>query len=357
MKRSRYAEEPGNLRDSGEKASKLPRSEVEKIIDAKIRTAVEQSDFRMKNLLDRILEVNNELTYDVRIKKLEAHVKKIQRRGDAVFSYVRKLRASGNLGGSSTSPSVQSLRCISPLEAAVNTARMSANGGSVIDSTLVSSADMDLEIIGGRKPTKGFWHNLRSKKEVVDLTDEDRAEGSEVIFVSQPSQENLEPSSTPPVAVASGEEKQSASQEERVSSSVQLEEEGWQSKLHPFPDTPFPKELPLAAASHNLPQKAEVKLAWIGSAQELGIAWNVDRKDPHVAEMDSYHIYISHENKNGNFTPWKCIDVIKAMPLPMGCKVSGCKGDKRLCFVVVGKDIYGRFGPYSEVRAVAPGQS
>lgn len=99
-----------------------------------------------------------------------------------------------------------------------------------------------------------------------------------------------------------------------------------------------------------------MKLARIGSAQELGIAWNVERKDPHVAEMDSYYIYVSHEHKNGTFSEWKCLGVIKAMPLPMACKVSDCKGDKRLCFIVVGKDIFGRYGPYSDVRTVAPGQ-
>uniref|UniRef100_A0A672RZ64 Activating transcription factor 7-interacting protein 1-like n=1 Tax=Sinocyclocheilus grahami TaxID=75366 RepID=A0A672RZ64_SINGR len=151
-------------------------------------------------------------------------------------------------------------------------------------------------------------------------------------------------------------EKQSVTEEDRVSSSVQLEEEDWHSKLHPFPETQFPKELPVVAATYNLPQKPVVKLARIGSAQELGIAWTVDQKDPHVAEMDCYYIYVSHENKSGTFSGWKCLGEIKAMPLPMACKVSDCKGDKRLCFIVVGKDIFGRYGPYSDIRTVASGQ-
>ncbi len=94
-----------------------------------------------------------------------------------------------------------------------------------------------------------------------------------------------------------------------------------------------------------------MKLARIGSAQELGIAWNVDRKDAHVAEMDCYYIYVSHEHKNGTFSGWKCLGEIKAMPLPMACKVSDCKGDKRLSFIVVGKDIFGRYGPYSDIAS------
>ncbi|RXN26650.1 activating transcription factor 7-interacting 2-like isoform X1 [Labeo rohita] len=273
---------------------------VEKIIADKVVTAVEQSDYKMKNLMERINEVNSEPKYDARIQKLEAHVRKIKRRGDAVFAYIRKFRSLGSS------------------------------------------------------------QSQRSKNPVVDLTEEDRAARlKEESLVTQeldqqlePSSKLKQPSSTPPVAIK--EENQSVPEEDRVSSSVQLEEEAWHSKLPPFPDTPFPKELPVVAASHNLPQKPVVKLARIGSAQELGIAWNVDRKDPHAAEMDCYYIYVSHEHKNGTFSGWKCLGEIKAMALPMACKVSDCKGDKRLCFIVVGKDVFGRYGPYSDIRTVAP---
>lgn len=134
-------------------------------------------------------------------------------------------------------------------------------------------------------------------------------------------------------------------------------QQNWHSKLHPFPETPFPQELPLAAATHNLPQKPTLKLARIGHAKGIGIVWSVDVKDPHVAEMDCYYIYVASEQKNGTFSEWKCLGVIKAMPLPMACKLSDCKVDKRLCFIVVGKDIFGRYGPYSDIHSVGPGQT
>lgn len=362
MKRSRY-EDSGTLQlasSSGQKANKLPRSEVEKIISDKVGNAVEQSDYKMKNLMERISEVNGEPRYDAKIKNLEAHVRKIKRRGDAVFAYIRKCRSLGishsQFLPSLSPPSGQLQRCISPAESLINTSRGSVNGGSISDNASVSSADNEGDVTL-RRPKEGFWQSLRSKKKVVDLTEEDKGER----LVAQTSDQNLKPSkkskpsSTPPPK-AIKEENPSITEEDRVTFSVQFKEEDWHSKLHPFPDTPFPKELPVAAASHNLPQKPVVKLARIGSAQELGIAWNVEQKDPHVAEMDCYHIYVSHEHKNGTFSPWKCLGVIKAMPLPMACKVSDCKGDKRLCFIVVGKDIFGRFGPYSDIRTVARGQ-
>ncbi|XP_016338143.1 activating transcription factor 7-interacting protein 2-like isoform X2 [Sinocyclocheilus anshuiensis] len=367
MKRSRYEDDSGTLhmvQDSGQKANKLPRSEVVKIISDKVVTAVEQSDYKMKNLMERIGEVNGEPRYDARIKKLEAHVRKIKRRGDAIFAYIRKFRSLGISQSPPplSPPPVQPQRCISPAELINNISRNSVNGGCFSNNASVSSADNDCEMTTLRRPKKGFWQSLQSKNQVVDLTEEDRARLNEEGLVTQPSDQKLElskpeqlkPSSTPPIAIK--EKNQSVMEEDSVSSSVQLEEVDWHSKLHPFPDTPFPKELPVIAASYNLPQKPMVKLARIGSAQELGIAWNVDRKDPHVAEMECYYIYVSHEHKNGTFSGWKCLGEIKAMPLPMACKVSDCKGDKRLCFIVVGKDIFGRYGPYSDIRSVAPGQ-
>ncbi|XP_043091015.1 activating transcription factor 7-interacting protein 2 isoform X2 [Puntigrus tetrazona] len=371
MKRSRHEDDSATLhldQESGQNANKLPRSEIEKIISDKVVTAVEQSDSKMKNLLERIGEVNSEPRYDARIKNLEAHVRKIKRRGDAVFAYIRKFRSLGMSQNQSPPPSspppVQPQRCISPAEPVTNISRSSVNGGCFSDNALISSADNDCETTALRRPKKGFWQSLRPKNQAVELT-EDRGSAArlnEESLVTQPADQKSEPlkqerskrSSAPPVA--SKEEKLSVTEEDSVSSSVQLQEEDWHSKLHPFPDTPFPKELPVVAASYNLPQKPVLKLARIGSAQELGIAWTVDQKDPHAAEMDCYFIYVSHEHKNGTFSAWKCLGEIKAMPLPMACKVSDCKGDKRLCFIVVGKDIFGRYGPYSDIRTVASGQ-
>ncbi|XP_051571557.1 activating transcription factor 7-interacting protein 2-like isoform X2 [Myxocyprinus asiaticus] len=363
MKRSRYDEDSGSVhlvQETGLRANKLPRSEVEKIISNKVRAAVELSDHKMKDLMGRISEVKSEPKYDARIQKLEAHVMKIKRRGDAVFAYIQKVRSLGSLSFStvlSGAASGQPQQCISAAEPSINSMSSLLIGGCSSDRTSVSSADNNCGVAASKRPKKGYWESLRSKKQVVDLTEEDEAGRlNEESLFTQPSDQKVEPPEqskppgTPPTAMK-------AVEEDTVSSSVQLEEEDWHSKLPPFPDTPFPKELPVTAASYNLPQKPVVKLARIGRAQELGIAWSVDRKDPHAAEMDTYYIYVAHEHRNGTFSDWKCLGVIKAMPLPMACKVSDCSGDKRLCFIVVGKDIFGRYGPYSDVHTVGLGQT
>ncbi|KAB5554272.1 hypothetical protein PHYPO_G00048420 [Pangasianodon hypophthalmus] len=71
-------------------ALNLSTAEVQELISREVQSALEQSDKMMKALMERIQEVDNEPRYDARIRKLEAHVRKVKRRGDAVFADIRK---------------------------------------------------------------------------------------------------------------------------------------------------------------------------------------------------------------------------------------------------------------------------
>lgn len=125
------------------------------------------------------------------------------------------------------------------------------------------------------------------------------------------------------------------------------------SRLPPFPDTPFPHQLPVVAATKNMPQKPVVKVGHIQDTQGIALLWNFEEEDPHAPDMECYYIYVAQEYQDGSFTTWKTMGVIKAMPLPMACRISNRAGGKMLYFVIIGKDVYGRYGPYSEVKAVA----
>ncbi|XP_060757078.1 piggyBac transposable element-derived protein 4 isoform X1 [Neoarius graeffei] len=79
--------------DESEKASaalNFSPAEVQELISREVQSAVERSDKMMKALMERIHEVDNEPRYDARIRKLEAHIKKVKRRGDAVFADIQK---------------------------------------------------------------------------------------------------------------------------------------------------------------------------------------------------------------------------------------------------------------------------
>lgn len=125
------------------------------------------------------------------------------------------------------------------------------------------------------------------------------------------------------------------------------------SRLPPFPHTPFPNQLPAAAATKSMPQKPVVKVARIKNPQGIALLWNVEEDDPDAAAMDCYYIYVTQQRSDGTFPKWKNMGVIKAMPLPMACRVADERaGDKTLCFLVIGKDVFGRYGPYSDVHTV-----
>ncbi|XP_062388605.1 activating transcription factor 7-interacting protein 1 isoform X2 [Sardina pilchardus] len=130
--------------------------------------------------------------------------------------------------------------------------------------------------------------------------------------------------------------------------------DNWKQKLHPLPDTPFPLVLSAVAASKNVPQKLMLKVVRMTdtAAPSICLIWAVQEEDPHAPPMDSYYIYVAQENQAGDFSRWSQIGHVTATPLPMACRLSDYASNRRLCFVMVGKDQFGRYGPYSEVECI-----
>ncbi|MGH0164206.1 UNVERIFIED_CONTAM: hypothetical protein FKN15_054822 [Acipenser sinensis] len=99
-----------------------------------------------------------------------------------------------------------------------------------------------------------------------------------------------------------------------------------------------------------MPQKPEMKVAKIENPKGVGILWDLSQVDTSVASIQSYCLYVLHENANVRKLRWRCMGVIKALQLPMCCRLTKLNPG-RYHFAVVGKDIYGRYGPYSDIQS------
>ncbi|XP_056662119.1 activating transcription factor 7-interacting protein 2 isoform X4 [Monodelphis domestica] len=120
--------------------------------------------------------------------------------------------------------------------------------------------------------------------------------------------------------------------------------------LPSLPD--IPQHPVLAGFNDSLPpQKFELKLKQVLKPKGIALTWNISQINPRCAPVESYHLFICHENTTSNSkTAWKKIGEIKALPLPMACTLSQFVSSSTYYFTLQAKDIYGRYGPFCDIK-------
>ncbi|XP_057604436.1 activating transcription factor 7-interacting protein 2 isoform X1 [Hippopotamus amphibius kiboko] len=103
------------------------------------------------------------------------------------------------------------------------------------------------------------------------------------------------------------------------------------------------------------PQKPELKVKRVLRPRGIALTWNITKINPKCAPVESYHLFLCHENP-GNKLIWKKIGEIKALPLPMACTLSQFLASNKYYFTVQSKDIFGRYGPFCDIKSI-PGFS
>ncbi|XP_015427625.1 PREDICTED: activating transcription factor 7-interacting protein 2 isoform X1 [Myotis davidii] len=103
------------------------------------------------------------------------------------------------------------------------------------------------------------------------------------------------------------------------------------------------------------PQKTELKVKRVLRPRGIALTWNIAKINPKCAPVESYHLFLCHENP-GIKLIWKKVGEIKALPLPMACTLSQFLASNRYYFALQSKDIFGRYGPFCDIKAI-PGFS
>lgn len=123
--------------------------------------------------------------------------------------------------------------------------------------------------------------------------------------------------------------------------------------LPPLPEPPTPNPEMVDKIRDTLPpQKAELKVKRVLRPRGIALTWNITKINPKCAPVESYHLFLCHENTS-NKPAWKKIGEIKALPLPMACTLSQFLNSSKYYFTVQSKDIFGRYGPFCDIKSIS----
>nr|XP_034987514.1 activating transcription factor 7-interacting protein 2 [Zootoca vivipara] len=102
------------------------------------------------------------------------------------------------------------------------------------------------------------------------------------------------------------------------------------------------------------PQKLHLTVAQVENPKGFGLRWWLSKVQPWFAPLDSFHLFACLETVGkGVPTSWMKVSEIKAMPLPMACSLARFPDCSKCYFTILSKDIYGRYGPYSDIQAIS----
>ncbi|XP_070779706.1 activating transcription factor 7-interacting protein 2 [Enoplosus armatus] len=346
---------------ASEKNVKFSQSEVLTLIKQEVSRALRKNETKLQGLIETIQQLDQGVDYKSSIQKLEARINTATKRAEAALAYMTKTQKKSPL------PPRVNVGTIRPhsKDEAVQTE-------SQIDKKSVECMDKSGAFFQMIETTKKELKKLHADNEaltaaITDLSEEPppmvltpygSCECKEVARVikkepedQQEKENNVEEPKAERVRV------------ERLSPGNSNDGKHTDSKLEelsypPLPPTTFSPILNVEAASFSIPQRPEVHLALIRNPAGLSVLWNVEKKDPSAPPMESYSVLMTMEKVKGSgvFPTWKTLGEVTAITLPMCVMISKYKPGHKVCVAVVGKDKFGRYGPYSKVvTAAIPG--
>ncbi|XP_014876460.1 activating transcription factor 7-interacting protein 2-like isoform X2 [Poecilia latipinna] len=385
--------------EAGDMRLMISQSEVQALIEQEAHKAVANKERQIESMIQRIQDSNDEASFETSIQKLESRIEAIARRAEVALSYLASIQKQSSPSSAGDADILGKGPQRDPLEAASQTDTMRTN----------REAESG-ELLKMMETTRNALKNFRADNETLTtalanledpppvLTPRCSPVATERKICGQKNQwssnEDLCEKPPPPPCLSPCDSKEhkvasikteaadsrnenqdyfdepmakrlkeEASSPGHSSSPALSDLEGIESTKEdmfvypPLPNTPFPAVLKMEAASYKMPPRVDVNLAFIRNPTRVSVLWNVEDEDPSLPPMESYTILLAMETFKGSgvFLKWDTYDKLQAKSLPMCALINKFKRGHKLCAAVVGKDIFGRYGPYSKVvTAILP---
>ncbi|XP_037834732.1 activating transcription factor 7-interacting protein 2 isoform X2 [Kryptolebias marmoratus] len=331
---------------------KISQSEVQALIKEEVRKEMAKSEAKMRRIVEALQQINNDATFEDSFRDLETQLNTVARRAEAALAHIKtQKRSLPSLPGNEDS----------------------SRGASGEDCMETLSQSNEKEM--GRECVSKTAEVVQMMETTMTELKKVRADNEDLSEMKLPPHLNAFGSSEETACIkALKQELEDNQEEENFDRKLHLPEEPQVKKfkedceslgnsvsssddrqdllIYPaLPAAPFPSELTFKAALYSVPQKVELKLALIRNPTRLSVLWNVMEEEPFPPPMHSYIIFLTMEKVKGSgiFPKWTSYDKLKATTLPMGALIKKYKPGHRVCAAVIGKDIFGRYGPYSDV--------
>ncbi|KAM9745327.1 uncharacterized protein atf7ip2 isoform 1-T2 [Menidia menidia] len=358
------------------------KAQMEKLIEQEVHGAVAKNETKLQGLIETVQQLSNDASIDHSIQKLEARINSVSRRTELALSYIRKTHEKSPL------PSLVNVDIIrdAPEDGAmepVSQRNKKRKACAVTNRDVLRIMDRtkrcleklcrdraafmaDVADSGPEKSPPTLSPKYSSEGTPSSVSDLNRDEPPPVLspnvswmgHVGAVKKEECKEEKNNIERLKQFDPKENNFKEEAAptdhSSNFGLKQTDQQQKrlcYPPLPANPFPSILNIEAASYSIPQNLEVNLALIRNPTRLSVLWNVTEEDPSAPPMESYSIFLTMEKEKGSnvFPDWHTYDKVEAKALPMCALIKKYKPGHKVCAAVVGKDVFGRYGPYSEV--------
>ncbi|XP_031717725.1 activating transcription factor 7-interacting protein 2 [Anarrhichthys ocellatus] len=334
---------------SGAPAKKLKFSqlEVETLIEQEVHAAVQKKESKLQGLIETIQQLDRAVDYSSSIQTLEARINTVTKRAEAAIAFMTEEQKK------------------SPMPSLVNVKTREHSEDETLEAesqTDMKSMDESGEVFEAMENTKEALKKMQADNEaltgaITDLS-EDLSPPVLTPYGSPKGKVKKEPKYKQEIQNNVVELTQ---REEPKAGPVKVETKHTNSERDkvlypPLPSNPFPSTLNMEAAKYNIPQILQVKMALIRRPPGLSVLWSVEEKDPSRPPMDIYRVFISVEKEKGsNVFPAWTIQVVDAKDKepPICHVINKYQAGRKICVAVVGKDAFGRYGPYSEVVTVS----